>query len=423
MKPSKISVLIAAVAALTLPISACSSSTGEDATGDPINIDVTEVTNTDDSGSDATEPEPEPEPDVTFTVVGTGDVLSHMPVVHNSIQADGTYDYAPLVADIKPFIEGADLALCHQEVPLTYDEASASGYPVFAAPAGWARSTKELGYDGCSTASNHSWDRGWGGVEDTIDILTENGLGFSGTSHADDQDPIQFYTVTKEGRDIKVAHLSFTYGLNYEVVPEIDANPWLVNRDDPDHIIALAKQARDEDADVVIVSSHGGIEYQAEPSQRQIEWAQAFADSGVIDLYLGHHVHVPQPIDKFEGGVDGQGMWAFFGTGNLVSNMHPYMGYGTQNGYIAHATITVPAEGSARVDAAKYTGVLLDDQTNQVFIASTYQQANYPGSALTDANAQLFYDHLKSVMGDAEELTEAPGTVADPVEVIPRAFG
>lgn len=85
----------------------------------------------------ATQPtEPGVQP-VTFTVVGTGDVLSHMPVVEHSIQADGSYDYAPLVADIRPFIEGADLALCHQEVPLTRDEASAHGYPVFAAPAGW----------------------------------------------------------------------------------------------------------------------------------------------------------------------------------------------------------------------------------------------------------------------------------------------
>ncbi|MDI9588552.1 MAG: CapA family protein [Gleimia sp.] len=418
MKPSKLTILIATAAAFALPLSACSSSTDEGADGTPVDVQVT-----DPAASEEVTEATEPEPDVTFTVVGTGDVLSHMPVVEHSIQADGTYDYAPLVADIKPFIEGADLALCHQEVPLTYDEASASGYPVFAAPAGWARSTKELGYDGCSTASNHSWDRGWGGVEDTIDILTEQGLGFTGTSRAGDQDPIQYYTITKDGRDIKVAHLSFTYGLNYEVVPEIDENPWLVNRDDPDHMIELAKQARDEGADVVIVSSHGGVEYQAEPSDRQIEWAEAFAQSGVIDLYLGHHVHVPQPIEKFEGGVDGQGMWAFFGTGNLVSNMHPEMGYGTQNGYIAHATITVPAEGSAHVDSAKYTGVVLDDLTNQVFIASSYEQANHPGSMLTDADAQLFYDHLKSVMGDAEELTEAPGTIADPVKVIPRAFG
>ncbi|MDO5049114.1 MAG: CapA family protein [Actinomycetaceae bacterium] len=403
-----------------LPLTACSSSADEGAFGEPLNIEVPTSGEVSEQAPTEAEPTEPPVPEVTFTVVGTGDVLSHMPVVENSIQADGSYDYAPLVADIKPYIEGADLALCHQEVPLTRDEASASGYPVFAAPAGWARSTKELGYDGCSTASNHSWDRGWDGLVETLDVLEEQGLGSTGTAKSAEQDPIQYYTVTKDGREITVAHLSFTYGLNFEVVPQVDENPWLVNRNNPERMIELSKQAREEGADVVIVSSHGGVEYQAEPSEQQLEWAQAFASSGVIDLYLGHHVHVPQPIQKFDGGVDGKGMWAFFGTGNLVSNMHPGMGFGTQNGYIAHATITVPPQGSAHVDAAKYTGVLLDTNTNQVFVASSYSQADHPGSYLTDADAQVFYDDLKSVMGDAQELTEAPSNIADPVKVAKR---
>lgn len=362
-----------------------------------------------------------PVPDVTFTVVGTGDVLSHMPVVDASLQDDGTYDYEPLVSEIKPFIEGADLALCHQEIPLTEDDADVSGYPTFAAPANWAQSTKDLGYDGCSTASNHSWDRARTGIENTLRILTEHGLGNTGMSTSPTQDEIQYYVLNKDGRDIKVAHLSFTYGLNYEYVPEVEENPWLVNVNDPEHIIELARKARNEGAaDVVIVAPHGGVEYQAEPSDQQREWAKMFADSGVIDLYLGHHVHVPQPLEKIEGGVDGKGMWAFFGTGNLLSNMQPPMGMGTQTGYIAHATITVPAKGAAHVDEAGYIGVLLDSETDQIFLASTYTQADHPGSYLDDARASEYYAHLKAVMGDAKEITTAPSEAAPPVKVLPR---
>ncbi|MDO5033883.1 MAG: CapA family protein [Actinomycetaceae bacterium] len=361
-----------------------------------------------------------PTPPVTFTVVGTGDVLSHMPVVEHSIQADGSYDYAPLVADIKPFIEGADLALCHQEVPLTSDEASAHGYPVFAAPAGWADSTVALGYDGCSTASNHSWDRGEFGLMETVEILQAKGLGAVGTSVSAEQSPIQYYELDREGRTIRVAHLSFTYGLNYEYVPEVEENPWLVNVNNPDYMVELARQARDEGANVVIVSAHGGIEYQPEPSDQQREWARIFADSGVVDLYIGHHVHVPQPLEHFEGGVDGSGMWAFFGTGNLVSNMGPDMGIDTQNGYIASATITVPKEGPAHVDSVGYTGLVLDTDTNRVYVAATYDQADHPGAYLSNDARTYYYDYLKEVMGGAPEILEAPATPAPPVRVIPR---
>ncbi len=368
----------------------------------------------------ATQPtEPEVQP-VTFTVVGTGDVLSHMPVVEHSIQADGSYDYAPLVADIRPFIKGADLALCHQEVPLTRDEASAHGYPVFAAPAGWAKSTVDLGYDGCSTASNHSWDRGWDGLVETVEILKENGLGAVGTSVSAEQSPIQYYELERAGRKILVAHLAYTYGLNYEYVPEVEQNPWLVNIDNPDRMIQLAKQARSEGADVVIVSAHGGIEYQAEPSQQQVEWAQKLADSGVVDLYLGHHVHVPQPLQQFEGGVEGRGMWAFFGTGNLVSNMGPHMGWGTQNGYIAQATITVPAKGAATVDEVGYTGLVLDTDTNHVYAAANYNQADHPESLLSNEVNAAYYGYLKEVMGDAKEVTQAPANPAVPARVVER---
>lgn len=361
-----------------------------------------------------------PIPEVTFTVVGTGDVLSHMPVVRNTTQADGSHDYSALVADVKPFIEGADLALCHEEVPMTFDASRVSGYPVFAAPADWVNSVVSLGYDGCSTASNHSWDQGRGGVFDTLNILREHGLGNVGTSLAADQDQIQYYEIEKDGRTIKVAHMSFAYGLNYEVVPEVNENPWLVNINNPEHMVELAKQAREEGADVVIVSAHGGAEYVAEPTERQHEWSRIFADSGVIDVYLGHHAHVPQPIGKVEGGPGGHGMWAFYGTGNMLSSMQPSQGLGTQVGYIATATITVPPEGAAEVDAG-YTGFVLDRDTSQIFEVSKYNQADHPGSRLTNEAAATYIGHLRSVMGDAKEVTEAPSSPAPPVHVIERA--
>lgn len=399
-------------AALLLSLGACTSS---------ISQPEQPAAPTAPTSSATTQPAKEAQP-VTFTVVGTGDVLSHMPVVNHSKQPDGTYDYAPLVKSIRPYIAGANLALCHQELPYTYDDSRISGYPVFHAPKGWAHSSKELGYDGCSLASNHTWDDGRRGIHDTIEMIDNQGMGTSGAAYSPDALPYQLYVVTVDNRPIKVAHLSFTFGTNFGYPDAVKEDPYLMNINNPKRMIEEAKDAREHGAQVVIVSAHGGDEYGEYASSQQKEWARMFAESGVIDLYLGHHVHVVQPIDKIEtGGPDGKGMWVIYGTGNLVSNMGEDQGIGTQTGIIAQATITVPPSGPAHVDDVKWVGLVLDRSTTSIYLANGYHQADHPGSGLSDSDATRYYNNIKKVIGDkATELTEAPTQDAAPVEVIPR---
>ena len=91
----------------------------------------------------------------------TGDLLPH-----GSVQRAGTafvaegWDFAPLYDEVRPIIEGADLAICHLETPISIDDTNLSGYPLFSAPRAFAQAALDVGYDGCSLASNHSYDRG-----------------------------------------------------------------------------------------------------------------------------------------------------------------------------------------------------------------------------------------------------------------------
>lgn len=406
-------------ALVAVSLGACSSSTPPEKKAEPAKTKTAEAPAASADKDKAKEKEQKP---VTFTVVGTGDVLSHSPVLTHSKKPGGGYDYAPLVADIKPYISGANLALCHQEIPYTMDDSRAHGYPVFRAPKGWAKSTKDLGYDGCSLASNHTWDEGRKGIKTTIDLITEQGMGTTGAAYDKEMAPYQMYEVNVDGRTIKVAHLSFTYGTNFGVPDAVKKEPFLMNINDPQKMIDEAKDARSKGAQVVIVSAHGGNEYGVAPSAQQKEWAKMFADSGVIDLYLGHHVHVVQPIDKMEtGGPDGKGMWVIYGTGNLLSNMAESQGIGTQTGIIAQATITVPATGPAHVDNVKWVGLVLDRGNNKVYLGHNYKQSEHPGSRLSESNAKRYYENIKKIIGNkATELTEAPQKEAAPVTVIPR---
>lgn len=111
-----------------------------------------------------------------ITLAATGDVLSHEQVVNNSWK-EGTTRYSREVEKIRPWIAGADIALCHQEIPFGESDYDARGYPSFKAPLSWAQDSKDFGYDGCSTASNHTFDQGTEGIAHTIDTLRNAGLG------------------------------------------------------------------------------------------------------------------------------------------------------------------------------------------------------------------------------------------------------
>ncbi|WP_084104528.1 CapA family protein [Demequina sp. NBRC 110056] len=362
---------------------------------------------------------PEPEPDVTFTLVAGGDILTHGPVLRSAQRAAGGsgYDFAPLMENVRPYVSGADLAICHIEVPIAPEGTQPSGYPVFGAPQELIPALDAEGWTGCSVASNHSVDRGFAGLEATLDAFDAARMGHSGTARTEtEQLSTQLYSVRSEGRVVDVASISFTYGLNG--LPKPEGKPWAVdtfNADDANvtPILEAAQRARDEGADVVVASVHCCVEYRTEPTDAQRSIASQIADSGLVDLYIGHHAHVPQPIELLPGGPSGKGMWTAFGHGNFLSNQDTQCCVAASNsGYITTSTITVDPEGGVDV-SVEWTGVTvdrLDSHTMQVLrdIVDT-------GSAsVSAAEAKARLARVADAVGDeAPERTSPPEQLAD----------
>lgn len=68
-----------------------------------------------------------------------GDLLWHNTLWYSAKEdaqrrGRGGYDFAPLLAGMKPVIASADLAICHEEVPLAKPGGPYRNYPIFAAP-------------------------------------------------------------------------------------------------------------------------------------------------------------------------------------------------------------------------------------------------------------------------------------------------
>ena len=108
-----------------------------------------------------------------FTVSASGDLLMHQPLLDRALANGGgdEYDFAPFFKQIKPYVEGVDLGLCHMETPM--GPGPPTTYPIFNTPTGLATSVHRSGWDACSTASNHSLDGGQAGIDGTVKALDQ----------------------------------------------------------------------------------------------------------------------------------------------------------------------------------------------------------------------------------------------------------
>jgi len=250
------------------------------------------------------------------------------------------YEFAPMFAPVRPVIAGADLALCHNETPLV--PGPVQGYPVFRTPPDLARSIKRVGWDACSTASNHSLDAGQYGIETTLRALRSAGVKATGTARsARARRRITMLRV----KGVPVAFLSYTAVSNGQAVP----HRWSVNWASPGPMLRDARRARRRGARIVIVNIHWGTEFVSAVSPQQRALARRLTRSPAIDAIVGQHVHVVQPIRRMHGKP------VVFGEGNLVSNQTAACcPAASQDGLIALVDFVVRPGRPARARRIRY---------------------------------------------------------------------
>jgi hypothetical protein len=287
---------------------------------------------------------PQHRPSVQLVVEASGDLLIHSAVFERALVLGGGrhYDFAPMFAQIKPYIQSADLALCQVETPMT--PAPPTGYPTFNTPPDLATAIRQTGWRACSTAGTHSLDQGQTGVDDTISALDRAGVAHTGTfsSAAAQQTPL---IMTVKG--VRVAFLAYTDITNGIPSP----HPWSVNRASAAQILSDAHRARLDGAQVVIVNLHWGDQYVAQPSSFQLTLAGQLTRSPDITAIVGQHVHIVQPIRLSNGKP------VVFGEGNLISNQtSACCPTASQDGMIVLLTIIVDSHG-ARVAFIRYVPI------------------------------------------------------------------
>ncbi len=328
----------------------------------------------------------------TVTVLGSGDVLIHPPLwqqAHADAVAEGRtgYDFGPMYAGIAGVTRGVDLATCEMETPLAPPQGPFAGWPDFNAPPQVLTALKDIGYRTCTTASNHSLDQGYPGVKRTLDELDAAGLQHTGSARSAAEAARPLILTMPNG--VKVAQLAYAFGFNGIALPP--GQPWLANLIDVPTILAAAHRAKQAGADIVVLSMHWGTEYDHLATQEQRDQADALLASPDIDVILGDHAHVVQPVERLHG------KWVVYCMGNQISR-HADPVAESREGVMPRFTFTEVAPHRFRVTRAEAIPTWMDDAPRLRLIdlpTALHDPATTPAQ---HATYQQAYDQIRTYL-------------------------
>lgn len=277
-------------------------------------------------------------------ILFTGDILIYESQDKGCLAKDGSRDYRPIFAQVKPLLDEADYVVGSFETTLAGKQAvyTHEAYS-FNTPDEVLPALKWAGFDMLTSANNHCFDRGFEGHARTIEVLEKNGFDYTGT-RLSNNDPSY---LVKDINGTKVAFLSYTYGTNSHVngviVPQgkeylvnltrqqdakIHRPLWkrvlkailypVLNRKKSSGIvidcvsdteiangrnILYEKRMLDtigrakQDADIVIMCLHSGGQFNSKVGAYTQHLFDIIADAGV-DAIVCNHAHTTLPVYK-----------------------------------------------------------------------------------------------------------------------------
>lgn len=317
------------------------------------------------------------------SLVAVGDNLMHYDVSMSGLQADGSYNYDYNFAYVRDIVQAADLAVINQECVIGGDQWGIKDYPCFNVRTEVAAAIANAGFDVVLAATNHVLDIGKVGSLYMVDFFRTNYpqltlLGIHDSWETRDE----IHVIEKN--DIKIGMINYTDILNCKGDYNADGQ-YLVDMLDYDRLATLIQRTK-EASDFVIVFPHWGTEYNLGTDASQTEQAAFLAAQGV-DLVIGTHPHVVEPIDYIDR-PDGGKMLIYYSLGNFQSLQRKEA---TLLGGMAKVTIKKDFKGARIVDFDMET--LVTDYrlggvrvTNYFDIITTYPWSKYSRAIAESGN-------------------------------------
>ena len=315
----------------------------------------------------------------TATISSTGDILMHQRVIDSGLMPSGEYNYDDIFAYFSNYVQAADVAVANMEGTLCGNEDGRkyTGYPRFNVPDSIVDATKTAGFDILLTANNHSYDTKSPGFRRTPAVIAEKGLLPLGSVTKVDTPN---YAV-QDINGIKVGMVCYTYesvkqknvDKSLNAIPMDNADAPLINSFDYDRLEEFyhrletqIREMKQYGAEAIVMFIHWGTEYKTSPNGWQKKIGQALCDLGV-DVIIGGHAHVIQPVTVFESRVDpGHSTLCLYSLGNAVSNIRTSSTRPAhcEDGLLFTFTLAKYPDGSVIVEGADYLPTWVNRHTD-----------------------------------------------------------
>jgi poly-gamma-glutamate synthesis protein (capsule biosynthesis protein) len=261
-------------------------------------------------------------------------------------------DAAPLFQNVKDEITKADVSLGQGEVVFT-DRGDPTYVDLFCTQikGAWPshlKTIKDAGFDVLTLCSNHIWDLGRNGLQDTIDTCDQNGLLHTGAGMTLEE---ASKAAVKEVDGIRYGFLGYNCtgpigswaqmdkpGCNYlhsvtafeYPVPCVGGLPTRYAypiQEDLERMMREVEALRPQ-VDVLSVSFHKGVGFiPAAISQHEHAITHAAIDAGA-DVVFGHHGHILKGVEVYKGKAIFHDLSNFMAVSDLDGK--PYFRYGSK---------------------------------------------------------------------------------------------
>ena len=227
-----------------------------------------------------------------LSLIMVGDCLIHG-AIYNDAKEGNTYNFYKMLDRIKPIISSYDLAYYNQESILGGTSLGVQSYPSFNSPQEVGDAFLDAGFNIVTFANNHTLDMGEKGILSALsywDTKKSQGIMTAGSYRSFEE---RNTDIIMEKNGIKYTILSYTTTTNGISRPK--GKEYLVNVYNPEQVKKDIERLRDK-VDLLMVAMHWGVEYTHNPTQEQKDIA-AYLSSLGVDIIIGSHPHVIQPVD------------------------------------------------------------------------------------------------------------------------------
>ncbi|MCD7745116.1 MAG: CapA family protein [Lachnospiraceae bacterium] len=270
--------------------------------------------------------------------------------------------------NVRDVLANDDATFANLEGPLTDAATAVEKEYAFKGDPSYTDILQDGSIEVVTLANNHSGDYGSEGLEDTKENLTEAGIDYC------TGDTIAYQQIS----GVKVAFIGI-----YELATGLECES---------QVRETIAEAQSEGAELIIVAFHWGSEKENTPDETQQSLAHTAIDCGA-DLVVGHHPHVLQGIEKYNG------KYIVYSLGNFCfgGNSNP----SDKDTMIFRQTFTITQDGAADDDAIEIIPCTLSSMSGS---------NDYRPTVATGSDADAIMERINEYSAEFGDITYTAST-------------